>query len=60
MLKYKNIVIRNVGSIYLGNITVRLFAKIRKICLPKDYIAYKMTGVFSTDYSDASGMLQYR
>ncbi|MBR7160206.1 MAG: xylulokinase [Clostridia bacterium] len=33
------------------------FAKIRKICLPKDYIAYKMTGVFSTDYSDASGML---
>ena len=25
--------------------------------LPKDYIAYRMTGVFSTDYSDASGML---
>ncbi|MBQ9511405.1 MAG: xylulokinase [Clostridia bacterium] len=33
------------------------FNKIRKICLPKDYIAYKLTGVFSTDYSDASGML---
>ena len=33
------------------------FAKIRKIMLPKDYIAYRLTGVFSTDYSDASGML---
>ena len=33
------------------------FAKIRKIMLPKDYLAYKLTGVFSTDYSDASGML---
>lgn len=33
------------------------FAKIKKLCLPKDYIAYKLTGVFSTDYSDASGML---
>ena len=33
------------------------FKKIRKIMLPKDYIAYKLTGVHSTDYSDASGML---
>lgn len=33
------------------------FAKISKLCLPKDYLAYKLTGVFSTDYSDASGML---
>lgn len=33
------------------------FAKIEKIMLPKDYIAYKMTGVHSCDYSDASGML---
>ncbi len=33
------------------------FKRIRKIMLPKDYIAYKMTGVHSTDYSDASGML---
>ncbi|MBR4581380.1 MAG: xylulokinase [Lachnospiraceae bacterium] len=33
------------------------FARIRKIMLPKDYIAYILTGVFSTDYSDASGML---
>ena len=33
------------------------FARIKKLMLPKDYIAYRMTGVFSTDYSDASGML---
>jgi len=33
------------------------FARIRKIMLPKDYIAYKLTGVHCTDVSDASGML---
>lgn len=33
------------------------FARIAKIMLPKDYIAYKMTGVHCTDVSDASGML---
>ena len=33
------------------------FACISKIMLPKDYLAYKLTGVHSTDYSDASGML---
>ena len=33
------------------------YAGIRKIMLPKDYIAYELTGVFSTDYSDASGTL---
>ena len=33
------------------------FAKIEKIMLPKDYLAYRLTGVHSTDYSDASGML---
>ena len=33
------------------------FAKISKIMLPKDYISYVLTGVHSTDYSDASGML---
>ena len=33
------------------------FKKIRKIMLPKDYIAYKLTGVNCTDVSDASGML---
>jgi len=33
------------------------FKKISKIMLPKDYIVYKLTGVHSCDYSDASGML---
>ncbi len=33
------------------------FQKIAKIMLPKDYIAYMLTGVHSTDHSDASGML---
>ena len=33
------------------------FDKILKIMLPKDYINYLLTGVHSTDYSDASGML---
>lgn len=35
------------------------FKKIDKIMLPKDYIAYKLSGVFCTDVSDASGMLLF-
>ena len=34
-----------------------IFEKIAKIMLPKDYISYMLSGNFSTDYSDASGML---
>ena len=34
-----------------------LFQKIKKIMLPKDYLVYRLTGVHSCDYSDASGML---
>ena len=33
------------------------FAKICKIMLPKDYLAYMLSGSFCTEYSDASGML---
>ncbi|MBR3041609.1 MAG: xylulokinase [Eubacterium sp.] len=33
------------------------FAKIKKLMLPKDYIVYKFTGSYVSDYSDASGML---
>ena len=33
------------------------FGRIKKIMLPKDYLAYRLTGVHCTDYSDASGML---
>ena len=33
------------------------FKKIARIMLPKDYLAYRLTGVHCTDVSDASGML---
>ncbi len=36
-----------------------LFAKIVKIMLPKDYLAYRLSGVHCTDVSDASGMLLF-
>lgn len=35
------------------------FARIEKIMLPKDFIAYKLSGVHCTDVSDASGMLLF-
>lgn len=34
-----------------------LWARVRKIMLPKDYLAFRLSGSFCTDYSDASGML---
>jgi len=43
--------------LWMRNNEPELFAKISKVMLPKDYIAYKLTGVFATDYSDASGTL---
>ncbi|MDD5934221.1 MAG: xylulokinase [Clostridiales bacterium] len=36
-----------------------IFAKIKKIMLPKDYLIYKLSGVHATDVSDASGMLLF-
>lgn len=33
-----------------------VWAKVAKILLPKDYIRYKLSGVYATDVSDASGM----
>ncbi len=35
------------------------FKAASKIMLPKDYIAYKMSGIFATDMSDASGTLYF-
>lgn len=35
------------------------FKKICRIMLPKDYLAYRLTGVHCTDVSDASGMLLF-
>ncbi len=36
-----------------------IFKKIAKIMLPKDYLAYRLSGVHCTDVSDASGMLLF-
>lgn len=34
-----------------------IFAQIRHVLLPKDYLAFRLTGNFSTDCSDAAGTL---
>jgi len=34
-----------------------IYKKIKHILLPKDYINFRLTGTYSTDVSDASGML---
>lgn len=36
-----------------------LFAKIRHILLPKDYLRFKLTGEYAMDVSDASGTLMF-
>ena len=41
----------------MKNLEPENFEKIAKIMLPKDYLAYKLSGSFCTDVSDASGML---
>lgn len=33
------------------------FSRIAKVMLPKDYVNYRLTGQFTTDYSDAGGTL---
>lgn len=43
--------------LWVKNNEPEIFAKIAKIMLPKDYISYMLSGNFSTDYSDVSGML---
>lgn len=35
------------------------FRRIDKIMLPKDYLAYRFTGIFCSDFSDASGTLLF-
>ena len=43
--------------LWLKNNEKENFDRISKIMLPKDFIAYRLTGVHSIDYSDASGTL---
>ena len=45
--------------LWVKNKEPKNFERISKIMLPKDYIAYKLTGVHCTDVSDASGMLLF-
>lgn len=42
--------------LWVKNNEPELYAKIDKVLLPKDYIRYKLTGVYMTEVSDASGM----
>ena len=35
----------------------KLYRRVHKVLLPKDYIRFKLTGVFATEVSDASGTL---
>ena len=46
--------------LWLKNNESENFKKINKIMLPKDYLAFKLSGVYSTDVSDASGTLHFR
>jgi xylulokinase len=41
--------------VWLRNHEPELFAQVRKVLLPKDYVRYMLTGEFATEVSDASG-----
>jgi len=43
--------------LWMKNHEPNLYAKIAHVMLPKDYLVYRLTGEFSTDYSDACGTL---
>jgi len=64
----QDILVKNTGNIAFAGFTApkilwvrnhepEIFEKIEKIMLPKDYLAYKLSGTFCTEYSDAAGML---
>lgn len=64
----KDFLLKHTGNIALTGFTLpkilwirenepENFKKISKVMLPKDYIAYRLSGVFASDVSDASGTL---
>lgn len=68
--KDKSFLLANTGNIAFAGFTIpkllwvkknepENYSKISKIMLPKDYLAYRLTGEFCTDVSDASGTLYF-
>lgn len=45
--------------LWLKNNEQENFKRTKKIMLPKDYVAYRLSGVFATDCSDAAGTLYF-
>jgi len=45
--------------LWLRNHQPELYARTRKVLQAKDYVAFKLTGVYATDYSDASGTILF-
>lgn len=41
--------------LWLSENEPEIWAQVRKVLLPKDYVAYRLTGVMATDFGDASG-----
>ena len=41
--------------VWLRNHEPEIYARVRKVLLPKDYIRFKLTGEYATEVSDASG-----
>lgn len=45
--------------LWLRNHQPRLFARVRHVLLPKDYVNFRLTGVLAAEVSDASGTLLF-
>jgi xylulokinase len=45
--------------LWMKNHEPELFARLRHILLPKDYVRYKLTGVYATDRAGASGTILF-
>ncbi len=45
--------------LWVKNNEPEIFEKISKVMLPKDYLIYKLTGVFASDTTDTSGTLYF-
>jgi xylulokinase len=45
--------------LWMKNHEPELFARLMQILLPKDYVRFKLTGVYAADKADASGMILF-